>query len=329
MTSRASGLTSARSFRTRTLDQTTQEEKQMTADQNTAGASFHGVTDWHDIDWKSVSHTVRRLQARIVQATKEKRWGKVKALQRLLTHSFSGKALAVRRVTENQGKNTPGVDKITWNTPHKKLNAIYSLRQRDYRPQPLRRIYIPKKNGKKRPLGIPVMKCRAMQALYWLALDPVAETTADPNSYGFRPQRSTADAIEQCFCALGKQRSPQWILEGDIKGCFDAISHTWLLAHIPMDKTMLKKWLKAGYMEKHVLHPTEEGTPQGGIISPVLANLTLDGLERILMEHFPKVKTGKGSLVNFARYADDFIVTGRTKELLEQEVKPLIEQFMS
>src|SRR2546430_15406171 len=113
--------------------------------------------------------------------------------------------------------------------------------------------------GQKRPLGIPVMKCRAMQALYLLALDPVAETTADPNSYGFRPQRSTADAIEQCFCALGKQRSPQWIFEGDIKGCFDAISHTWLLAHIPMDKTMLKKWLKAGYMEKHVLHPTEEG----------------------------------------------------------------------
>ena len=144
------------------------------------------------------------FKRRIVKATKEKRWGKVKALQRLLTHSFSGKALAVRRVTENQGKNTPGVDKVTWNTPHKKINAIYSLRQRDYHPQPLRRIYIPKKNGKKRPLGIPVMKCRAMQALYLLALDPVAETTADPNSYGFRPGRSTADAIEQCFTCTGK-----------------------------------------------------------------------------------------------------------------------------
>ncbi len=300
----------------------------MTAEQNAAGASFHGVTDWHDIDWKSVSHHVRRLQARIVKATKEKRWGKVKALQRLLTHSFSGKALAVRRVTENQGKNTPGVDKVTWNTPQKKLNAIYSLRQRDYRPQPLRRIYIPKKNGKKRPLGIPVMKCRAMQALYLLALDPIAETTADPNSYGFRPQRSTADAIEQCFCALGKQKSPQWILEGDIAGCFDAISHAWLLAHIPMEKAILKKWLKAGYLEQHILYPTEAGTPQGGIISPVLANMTLDGLERMLMQHFPKVKTGKGALVNFVRYADDFLVTGRTKELLAQEVQPLIEEFL-
>src|SRR5713101_245273 len=237
-------------------------------DVDAAGASFHRVTDWHAIDWQNVSHNVRRLQARIVKATKEKRWGKVKARPRLLTHSFSGKALAVRRVTENQGKNTPGVDKVTWNTPQKKINAVYSLRQRDYHPQPLRRISIPKKNGKKRPLGIPVMKCRAMQALYLLALDPVAETMADPNSYGFRPQRSTADAIEQCFCALGKQRSPQWILEGDIKGCFDAISHTWLLAHIPMEKAILKKWLKAGYMEQDVLHPTEEGTPQGGICTP-------------------------------------------------------------
>src|SRR2546421_2741052 len=265
ITSRASGQTSARSFMTRKLDETTQEERQMTADQNTAGASFHGVTDWHDIDWKSVSHNVRRLQARIVKATKEKRWGKVKVLQRLLTHSFSGKALAVRRVTENQGKNTPGVDKVTWNTPQKKLNAIYSLRQRDYHPQPLRRVYIPKKNGKKRGLGIPAMKCRAMQALYLLALDPVAETTADANSYGFRPGRSTADAIGQCFSMLAREDSAQWILEGDIQSCFDQISHEWLVSHIPMEKVILKKWLKAGYIDKGILYPTKEGTPQGGL----------------------------------------------------------------
>jgi len=190
--------------------------------------------------------------------------------------------------------------------------------------RPLRRPY-----GKKRPLGIPCMRCRAMQALYLLALDPVAETTADPNSYGFRPGRSTADAIEQCFIALGKQFSPQWILEGDIKGCFDAISHEWLLTHIPMEKAILKKWLKAGYMEQHVLHPTEEGTPQGGIISPVLANLTLDGLEKKLNERYPKPKVGYNAKVNFVRYADDFLVTGISKELLEKEVKPLVEQFMS
>src|SRR6266704_91616 len=336
ITSRASGQTSARSFMTRKLDETTQEERQMTAEPPTtettgvdaAGASFHGVTDWHDIDWKSVSHHVRRLQARIVKATKEKRWGKVQALQRLLTHSLSGKALAVRRVTENQGKNTPGVDKITWNTPHKKLNAIYSLRQRGYHPKPLRRIYVPKSNGGKRPLSIPCMSCRAMQALCLLALDPIAETTSDPNSYGFRKERSPADAIEQCFTALGKTRSPQWILEGDIKACFDRISHEWLLAHIPMDKSILRKWLKAGFLEKQVLHPTEEGTPQGGICSPVIANLALDGLERRLLERYPKPKTGYNAKVNYVRFADDFIVTGISKEFLEQEVKPLIEQFM-
>jgi RNA-directed DNA polymerase len=293
---------------TRRLDQTAKEGKQMTGElqEFSTGAPFHGVTDWHAIDWQPANHNVRRLQVRIVKATQEKKWGKVKALQRLLTHSFSGKVLAVRRVTENQGKNTPGVDKITWNTPHKKINAVYSLRQRGYHPQPLRRIYIPKKNGKKRALGITVMKCRAMQALYLLALDPVAETTADPNSYGFRPQRSTADAIEQCFTALGNRQTAQWILEGDIKGCFDGISHEWLLTHIPIEKAMLKKWLKSGYMEKNVLYPTKEGTPQGGIISPILANMTLDGLERRLRERYPKTTVkGIAAKVNFVRYADD------------------------
>jgi RNA-directed DNA polymerase len=318
-------------FHDEKLDQTAQKGKQMTEElqEGSTGAPFHAVTDWHAINWQSVNHTVRRLQARIVKATQEKKWGKVTALQRLLTHSFSGKALAVRRVTENQGKNTPGVDKIIWNTPHKKINAVYSLRQRDYHSQPLRRISIPKKNGKKRALGIPVMKCRAMQALYLLALDPVAETTADPNSYGFRPQRSTADAIEQCFTALGNLQTAQWILEGDIKGCFDGISHEWLLTHIPMEKAMLRKWLKSGYMEKNTLYPTEEGTPQGGIISPVLANMTLDGLERRLRERFPKTTVkGIAAKVNFVRYADDFIVTAASPQLLEQEVKPLVEAFL-
>src|SRR3984893_9305850 len=328
---RESGQTSARSFLTRRLDQTAEKGKQMREEsqEDSTGAPFHGVTDWHAIDWQSVHHNVRRLQARIVKATQEKKWGKVKALQRLLTHSFSGKALAVRRVTENQGKNPPGVDKVIWNTPQKKINAVYSLRQRDSHPQPLRRIYIPKKNGKKRALGIPVMRCRAMQALYLLALDPVAETTADLNSYGFRPQRSTADAIEQCFTALGNLQTAQWILEGDIKACFDGISHEWLLTHIPMEKAILRKWLKSGYIEENVLYPTEEGTPQGGIISPVLANMALDGLERILRKCYPKTTIkGIAAKVNFVRYADDFIVTAASKELLEQEIKPLIETFM-
>jgi RNA-directed DNA polymerase len=170
-----------------------------------------------------------------------------------------------------------------------------------------------------------------MQALYLLGLLPVAETTADPNSYGFRPARSTADAIEQCFCALARKDSAQWVLEGDIRGCFDNISHTWMLDHIPTDKEVLRKWLTVGFMENRTLFPTEAGTPQGGIISPTLANLTLDGLERLLKETFRR-KEIRGQAynpkVNFVRYADDFIITGCSKELLENEVKPLVERFM-
>ena len=189
-----------------------------------AGALSGVEVSWHAIDWHAAHRIVRRLQARIVKATQESRWGKVRALQHLLTHSLSGKLLAVKQVTENSGKRTPGVDRIVWNTPAKKEAALHDLKQRGYQPLPLRRLYIPKSNGKMRPLGIPTMKDRAMQALYLLALDPVAESTADLNSYGFRRERSTADAIAQCFIVLGTNQSSQWILEGDIKSCFDAAS---------------------------------------------------------------------------------------------------------
>nr|BFD42667.1 group II intron reverse transcriptase/maturase [Pseudomonas sp. FFPRI_1] len=297
-----------------------------------AGAPSHESVTWHSIDWAACHREVRRLQARIVKATREGKHGKVKALQWILTHSFSGKALAVRRVTENQGKKTPGVDGITWSTPEAKSQAMLSIKRRGYRPQPLKRVYIPKANGKMRPLGIPTMRDRAMQALYLLALEPVAETTADGRSFGFRPERSTADAIEQCFTALSKKVAPQWVLEGDIKGCFDNISHDWLMGHVPTDREILRKWLKAGYMEDRQLFPTEAGTPQGGIISPTLANLVLDGLEAKLDAAFGRKRYANGVqtrlMVNYVRYADDFIVTGRSKELLEQEVMPIIEDFM-
>ena len=294
------------------------------------GASSHPDAGWHDINWRQVHQNVRRLQARIVKATQEQRWGKVKSLQRLLTRSFSGKALAVKRVTENQGKRTPGVDGETWSTPGAKLKGLQRMRQHGYRAQPLRRIYIPKSNGKgKRPLSIPIMLDRAMQALYLLALDPIAETTGDPNSYGFRRERSTADAIQQCFTILGHRHCAQWILEADIRSCFDEISHEWLEKHIPLERPILKQWLAAGFIDEGSQFPTEEGVPQGGIISPVIANLALDGLETELQKRYPKnTRKGSAAKVNLVRYADDFIITGRSPQLLRDEVKPLVETFL-
>ena len=295
------------------------------------GAPSHGTGDWHQIDWYHATKTVRRLQARIVKAMQDGRWGKVKALQRLLTHSFSGKALAVKRVTENHGKRTPGVDGVTWSTPEQKATALHALRQRGYRPRPLRRVYIPKAGDRTRtrPLDIPVLADRAMQALYLLALDPIAERTADPHSYGFRKERSTADAIGQCHTVLARKGGARYVLEGDIRSCFNRISHAWLEAHIPMDKAILHAWLKAGFMDKRVLYPTEEGAPQGGICSPVLANLTLDGLEQALRDKYPKATAlSRRAKVNLIRYADDFCVTGASRDLLEHEVKPLIAHFL-
>ncbi|MBI4190576.1 MAG: group II intron reverse transcriptase/maturase [Betaproteobacteria bacterium] len=284
---------------------------------------------WDGLNWPDIRRHVRGLQARIVKATQEGRHNKAKALQWLLTHSFSGKVSAVKRVTENKGRNTPGVDHVMWKIPVAKINAIASLRRRGYSPLPLRRVFILKKNGKKkRPLGIPAMKCRAMQALYLLALEPIAETTADLNSYGFRPERSTADAREQCFKALAKKANAQWVLEADIQSCFDKISHNWMLANIPTDKVILRKWLKAGFVYQNELFPTDAGTPQGGIISPAIANMTLDGLEARLAKKFPSAQW-RGLKMNMVRYADDFIVTGYSKEWLEQEVQPALVEFLA
>ncbi|AKS23100.1 MAG: RNA-directed DNA polymerase [Leptospirillum sp. Group II 'C75'] len=278
---------------------------------------------WEQIPWKKMEGNVRKLQTRIAKAHREGKPGKVNALQRKLTRSLAAKCFAVKRVSENRGKNTPGVDRIVWKTPGEKLRAALSLKRRGYTPLPLRRILIPKKNGKQRPLGIPTLFDRAMQALFTMALIPIAESSADPNSYGFRPYRSTADAIAQCFIVLSRQISPQWILEGDIVGCFDNIDHEWMMTHIPMDKETLRKWLKAGYIYNRTLFPTQAGTPQGSIISPCLSNMVLDGLERILKERF-----SQKDKVHFCRYADDFIITGSSKELLEQEVRPAVEQFL-
>jgi RNA-directed DNA polymerase len=289
------------------------------------GASSNLTSDWQAVDWLKTRRAVRRLQLRIAKAIRAGKYGKAKALSWLLTHSRSAKFLAVKRVTENKGAKTPGVDNKLWRTDRQKYAAVQNLKRRGYRSLPLRRHYIPKKNGKLRPLSIPTLRDRAMQALHALALKPIAETVGDRNSYGFREGRSCADAIGQSFCALAKSYAPVWVLEGDIKSCFDRISHTWLLAHIPMDTRMLRLWLQAGYWEKGQLFPTKEGTPQGGIISPLLANLTLDGMEQAIRSRI-KIRRDQ---VNFIRYADDFIVTARTKATLEQIVKPAVVAFLA
>lgn len=293
-------------------------------------SAFSGIQGWHDVDWRRVEQNVRGMQLRIAKATQEGKWRRVKALQRMLTRSFSAKVLAVKRVTENQGKRTSGIDRVLWSTPESKWRAVWSLERRGYQPRPLRRVFIPKANGKERPLGIPTMRDRAMQALYLLALQPVAETTGDPNSYGFRLNRSTTDAIEQCFLTFSKRGSAKWVLEADIEGCFDHIDHQWLLDNVPTDKVVLRKWLKAGVVEFGQLKATEAGTPQGGIISPTLANMALDGLEWELAKHFG-VKASTQATKNqvyVVRYADDFVISGRSKELLEREVRPVVEAFL-
>lgn len=301
----------------------------------TADANPDRMPHWSTINWGQAEETVQRLQARIVKALKENAFRKVKDLQRLLARSLSARLLAVRRVTTNKGRKTPGVDGIIWTTPGQKTQAVHDL-GKDIQTLPLRRIYIPKKNGKKRPISIPSMLNRAQQACHLLTLDPVAETHADQHSYGFRLARGAHDAIGYAFRILSRKGSPQWVLEGDIKACFDTINHEWLQENVHMDKSVLQEWLKSGFMEGKKLFPTKEGTPQGGIASPTLANITLDGLEKVLTQKFGYERGNPGSQwknqknkVHLCRYADDFIVTGSSKELLQEQVLPTIKQFLS
>ena len=278
---------------------------------------------WNSIDWKAIKFRVNRLQTRIAKATQNENWNLVKRLMYLLTHSYSTKLLAVRIVTQNHGKRTAGVDGKLCTTASDKMQAALSLTDKHYHAHPLRRIYIPKPGkSTKRPLSIPTMSDRAMQTLYALALQPVAETTADTRSFGFRLFKCAQDASIYAFRCLWQDTSSPWILEGDIKGCFDNISHSWLKNNIPIDRSILSQFLKSGFIFDDTFYHTDKGAPQGSPISPLLANMTLDGIEKLLKERFPKMK------VYFIRYSDDFLVITPSKEIADK-VREIIHDFLA
>jgi RNA-directed DNA polymerase len=283
--------------------------------------------DWHRITWGACHRRVRSLQRRIVQAVQTGAWRKVKRLSSLSVHSFAARALAVKRVAEKPGKKTPGVDGERWDAPEKTASAVARIgRWRGYRPAPLKRLYIPKKNGQQRPLSMPTLGDRARQAVYLQALQPIAEATGDQNSYGFRPKRRCADAIDQCLKVLRQKTPAAWLLEGDIQGFFDTIRLSWRENHTPMNKRGLSQWRRSGFVDHGALLPTTAGVPQGGIISPVISNMALDGLEAI-------VQGGnwhrRAHNINYVRWADDFIVPANSREVLEETVLPRIHAFLA
>lgn len=238
---------------------------------------------WATIIWRNVEKKVRRLQERIYRATERQAWRQVRNLQKLRARSISNKLLAIRLVTQqNQGRPTPGLDGLVYDTPEKRWALSQEkLDLKGYRPTAVKRVYIPKGEGKQRPLGISTMKDRVMQAIVKAALEPEWEAKFEANSYGFRPGRRAMDAIEQLHSTLNKPGSSDWILDADLEGCFDNIGHDPLLARIPVFTPTIRRWLKAGVVELGHYSDTDQGTPQGGIISPLLANIALDGMERL------------------------------------------------
>jgi RNA-directed DNA polymerase len=293
---------------------------------------------WSDVDWAATKAAVRRIQDRIFRAARAGDGAKVKNLQKLLVRSRSAKMLAIRQVTQqNAGRHTPGIDGVVCKTPKDRVTLLESgLELKGYKPKPVRRVYIPKANGKLRPLGIPTVKDRVMQAVVKLALEPEWEPRFEANSYGFRPGRCTMDAIEAISMALGKKGSSRWILDADISGCFDNIAHGPLLAKLPTFTRTIEGWLKAGSIELGDWRESGAGTPQGGIASPLLANIALDGLERLFEATTktgkpikPSRKKGSNRGVILIRYADDFVVVAPSKEALEEYVIPKVEAFLA
>lgn len=286
---------------------------------------------WKNIPWQKIERNVFKLQKRIYQAAVKDDRKTVHRLQRLLMKSQCGRLLAVRRVSQdNQGKKTAGIDGVKSLTPKQRLLLSQTL-EMDGKAQPVRRVWIPKPDAdEKRPLGIPTMKDRAVQALVKSALEPEWEARFEPNSYGFRPGRSCHDAIEAVFVASRLQA--KWVLDADIAKCFDRINHETLLDKLqtfPSLRRQVRAWLRAGMMEQGELFPTEHGTPQGGCISPLLANIALHGLETAIIDRFPR-KQGKHCLhpPRVIRYADDFVVLHQSRDVIVQ-CQTYVEQWLA
>jgi RNA-directed DNA polymerase len=229
-------------------------------------------TDWNTIDWKKANRSVRNLRQRIFRATQEGNLKKARSLQKLMLKSYSNRLVSVRRVTQiNAGKNTPGMDKLVIKTPEARGKMVDTLAQYSaWKAKPVRRVYIPKANGKQRPLGIPVVVDRCLQAMVKNALEPAWEAKFEGTSYGFRPGRSGHDALGKIYLLARPNKTKKWILDADITAAFDNISHDYLckvIGPVP-GKELIKQWLKAGYIEEDGFHATEKGTPQGGVITP-------------------------------------------------------------
>ncbi len=281
--------------------------------------SFKTTEAWNTINWAKVQRKVFKLQKRIYQASLSGQNAKARKLQKLLVKSYYAKLLAVRRVTQdNQGKKTAGVDGVKSITPKQRLELVGNLNKYQ-KAKPLRRKWIPKPNGEERPLGIPTINDRVRQALVKSALEPQWEARFEGESYGFRPGRSTHDAMSRIFQSINK--GEYYILDADISKCFDQINHEYLLSKIDCPSTMkaqIRQWLKAGVMDNGIFSATETGTPQGGVISPLLANIALDGMMSLVRSLFPKKTSNNKNYATVIRYADDFVVISPQLEVIQQ-----------